>query len=159
MQMNAGAAVAAAELLLFLHADTHLPEDAAQRVVAAFLRPGIVGGCFRLKFDRPGVLFSFFGWCSRIESYWTTFGDQAYFVRRSTFEMVGGFPIQPLMEDVALRRRLSQAGRFVKLQSTVTTSARRFERRGVLRQQLLNIRLLTAYAMGASPERLARYYR
>lgn len=159
LQMNAGAGAATGDVLLFLHADTRLPSGAGVAIREALRPPAVVGGCFRLRFDSPDPVLSLYGWFSRFDSYWTTFGDQAVFARRTAFEAVRGFPEQPLMEDVAFRLALRRRGRFVKLKETVTTSARRFQTRGVLRQQALNARLLTAYALGASPERLAREYR
>lgn len=159
-QMNAGAAAAAeASILLFLHADTRLPPDAGDRIVRALADPAAVAGAFRLRFDRRHPLLDFYAACSRIESGWTTFGDQAFFVRRCTFEAVGGFTAIPLLEDVEIRRRLKHLGRFTKCAAFVTTSARRFEAEGLLRRQIKNGLILALYALGATPQSLARWYR
>jgi len=100
----------------------------------------------------------FYSWATRFETAFTTFGDQAFFFRRPVFEAIGGVPEWPFMEDVELRLRLRRAGRFVKLPQAVTTSARRFQMRGRLRGQLRNAVILTAFRLGVSPFRLARYY-
>ena len=159
VQMNAGAAAAGGEVLLFLHADTRLPAHAAGLIARALSDPAVVGGCFRLSFDDPHPMLAVNAWCTRFDSWLTTWGDQAYFVRRAVFERLGGFPVMPLMEDYELRRRLRAEGRFVKAPAAVVPSARRFRKRGVVRQQLLNGALLAAYRLGVSAERLHRHYR
>lgn len=159
VQQNAGAAAApGARVLLFLHADTRLPPDAVARM-GEVLATGAIAGAFRLRFDRRHPLLALYAAASAVESYWTTFGDQALFVRRDVFETAGGFPPLPFLEDVALRRRLRRHGRFAKSRAAVVTSARRFEAEGLLRRQLMNGAILLLYAMGASAERLARLYR
>lgn len=159
-QMNAGVeATAKADALLFLHADTRLPPDASILIAAALSRPDTVGGAFRVTFDLQHPLLRLSGACSRIDSGWTTFGDGAFFMRRTAFDAVGGFPEQPLLEDVEMRRRLRRIGRFVKLGAAVTTSARRFEAVGPLRRQLKNGLTLGLHALGVGPKRLARLYR
>ncbi|MBZ0147728.1 MAG: TIGR04283 family arsenosugar biosynthesis glycosyltransferase [Pseudorhodoplanes sp.] len=157
--LNAGARATTAEYLLFVHADTALPPGAAATINAAFADANVAGGCFRLSFDNPSALLRFYGWFTRFDTAFTTFGDQAYFVRRGTFEDVGGFPNWPIMEDVEFRRRLKRAGRFVKLSGAVVTSARRFDERGAVRQQLENFVLMILYYLGLPPQRIARWYR
>ena len=158
-QMNAGAAAAGAEILVFVHADTRLPQGAAELISLALADPRVVAGSFRLSFDRPHPLLAISSWFSRFDSYWTSFGDHAFFVRHAAFEAVGGFPDWPLLEDVELRRRLLSVGRFVKLRQEVVTSARRFEAEGVLRRQLTNGAILTLHGLGISALRLKRWYR
>lgn len=159
-QMNAGAAAAGCvEALVFLHADTRLPPDAAALIPRAFADPNVAGVAFRLGFDRRHPLLDLYAACSRLDSGWTTFGDQAFVVRRSAFQAVGGFPELPLLEDVEMRRRLRRIGRFIKLDAQVTTSARRFEAEGLVRRQLKNGLILALHAVGVSPHRLARLYR
>jgi rSAM/selenodomain-associated transferase 2 len=159
VQMNLGATHATAATLLFLHADTNLPPNALALIVEALEDARTVGGCFRLRFDRRGALLDFYGWMTRFETAMTSFGDQAYFVRAAAFQQVGGFPDWPLLEDVELRRRLKQLGRFVKLPAAVVTSSRRFTREGIVRRQLLNGGILLLHRLGLSPRRLARWYR
>lgn len=158
LQMNTGASAASGEVLIFLHADTRLPSGATEAISLVLRDPRVVGGCFRLRFEPSRPVLRLYGLASWVESYWTSFGDQAFFMRRSAFAAVGGFPQQPLMEDVEMRRHLKRVGRFVKLPSAVMTSARRFEKDGLLRRQALNGMMLTAYGLGISAERLKRFY-
>ena len=158
-QQSAGAAAAGeARVLLFLHADTKLPPGAAARM-GEVLASGACAGAFRLRFDRRHPLLDLYAAASAVESYWTTFGDQAIFVRREAFEAVGGFPAWPLLEDVALRRALKRHGGFAKSRACVVTSARRFEAEGLLRRQLKNAAILLLHALGVPASRLARWYR
>jgi rSAM/selenodomain-associated transferase 2 len=160
-QQNAGAAVAAGEVLLFLHADTRLPDGADARVVDGLSRSGRGWGRFdvRLSGRHPmlRVIERMMGLRSRLSGIAT--GDQAIFVRREWFRAVGGFPEIPLMEDVALSQALKRRGRPLCLRETVTTSSRRWERRGVYRTMALMWRLRLAYWLGADPAVLADRYR
>lgn len=159
-QMNAGAAVASGEYLLFLHVDTVLPDDAAERILEALQRPRAVWGRFdvRLSGDRPVFrwiesLINLRSRCSGIAT-----GDQALFVVRQVFEQLGGFPDIPLMEDVALSRALRRRARPVCLRQRVITSSRRWERNGVVRTVVLMWWLRLLFALGFSPSRLYRLY-
>ena len=160
-QQNAGAAAAAGEVLLFLHADTRLPADADKRVADGLGRSGRGWGRFdvRLSGRHPmlRVIERMMGLRSRLSGIAT--GDQAIFVRRDWFRAVGGFPEIPLMEDVALSKALKRRGRPLCLRETVTTSSRRWERRGVYRTMALMWRLRLAYWLGADPAALADRYR
>jgi rSAM/selenodomain-associated transferase 2 len=158
LQMNAGAARATGDALLFVHADSTLHPAAIQGVRRALLDPRTVGGTFTLRFDHGHPLLRFYALCSRLRVPLFHYGDQGIFLRRGVFEALGGFPQIPLMEDLELLRRLRRYGRVTLVPSPVTTSARRFLARGVARQQLLNIALVAAYLLGARPERLARWY-
>lgn len=158
-QMNAGAAAASGDALFFVHADSQLPQEARSLIEHTLSDDRVQAGCFRLAFDDDHPILRVNEWFTRFETAWTTFGDQGYFMRRSAFDACGGFPAQPLMEDVEMRRRLKRIGKFVKVSDSIQTSARRFRRRGVLRQQFLNGALLAAYFAGASAESLAEHYR
>lgn len=158
-QLKAGVAVTTAPIIILLHADTILPPDAHHHIRAALVDASIAGGCFRLRFDNRRWRFAFWSWFTRFDSELTSFGDQAFFMRRSALADAGGLADWPLLEDVDLRRRLKRVGRFVKVRASVTTSARRFERVGVLRCQLRNAFILAAWQAGVSPPRLARIYR
>lgn len=157
-QCNAGAARATGELLLFLHDDTELPQDAPAVVFAAFAEPHIQVACFRLCFDHPHWLLAGYAFLSRFESVLTSFGDQGILIRRSFFEEIGGFPNWPLFEDVELFARARRRTRIKKLPATVITSAARFLENGILRQQILNAQLMLRFSLGASPESLRSRY-
>jgi rSAM/selenodomain-associated transferase 2 len=154
-QMNAGAAAATGEALLFLHADTTLPEAADRLVLAALGERS--WGRFDVRIDGRSPLLSvvafFMNTRSRLSGIAT--GDQAIFVRRAAF---AGFPEIALMEDIAFSRSMKQLSPPACLRETVTTSGRRWERNGVVRTVLLMWRLRLAYFLGASPDELARRY-
>jgi rSAM/selenodomain-associated transferase 2 len=154
-QMNAGAAAARGDALVFLHADTLLPEGADRAVLAALTRRA--WGRFDVRLDSPraalGVVSFFMNWRSRLTGIAT--GDQAIFVRRADFP---GFPDIALMEDVALSKTMKRVSPPACLRQRVVSSARRWERDGVARTVLLMWRLRLAYWRGADPGELARRY-
>ena len=158
-QMNAGAQACGGALLLFLHADTRLPEAADAMVCAALAVQA--WGRFDVHIDgRPRMLrvvAALMNLRSRLSGIAT--GDQAIFVRRDVFEAVGGFPDQPLMEDIELSCRLLRVSRPACLRARVRTSGRRWEQRGVWRTIALMWRLRWAYWRGVPAERLAEAYR
>ncbi|MEO5698641.1 MAG: TIGR04283 family arsenosugar biosynthesis glycosyltransferase [Burkholderiaceae bacterium] len=158
-QMNAGAAACAADVLLFLHADTVLP-DAADALVRQAVAGPFAWGRFDLRFDSDRPLLRLVAAMMNRRSRWTGIatGDQAMFVQHELFRRVGGFPDLPLMEDIAISGRLKQHGPPACLSERVTTSARRWERDGVWRTILLMWRLRAAYFLGADPHRLAIRY-
>lgn len=158
-QMNAGATVAKGDVLLFLHADTHLPGDADRLILDAFTRSGRAWGRFDVRINGGGVfalISAFMNARSRLSGIAT--GDQAMFVSRAAFDNVGSFPPIALMEDVTLSAKLKRVGRPLCLAARVTTSGRRWHRQGVLRTILLMWKLRLAYFFGADPVRLARAY-
>lgn len=159
LQMNVGAAVARNQVLLFLHADTQLPED-ADRAILSSMAAGARWGRFdvRLSGARFGlrVIESTMNWRSRWFRIAT--GDQAIFVARAVFDDVGGYPPIALMEDLALSRKLAQQAAPYCLREHVVSSSRRWETRGIARTVLLMWRLRLAYFLGADPRRLAEIY-
>lgn len=157
-QMNAGARAASGEILVFLHADTRLPKNGLEVILATLRNPSVVGGCFRTTFDEDGFWLRL--WSSRLWMRWhrLAFGDRAPFVRRSTFAVIGGFPDQPMFEDLELVRRIRRKGRFVFLDEAAETSARRFTRHGAFRQQLCNAALWSGWLIGLPANRLKRFY-
>lgn len=157
-QMNAGAAIAAGDALLFLHADTRLPEHAAQFVREALEQRS--WGRFDVRIEGSSRWLAIVAFCMNWRSRLTGIatGDQAIFMRRDVFARAGGFADIPLMEDVALSARLKEISRPACVAARVVTSGRRWERRGVLRTVLLMWRLRLAYFFGARPEDLARRY-
>jgi rSAM/selenodomain-associated transferase 2 len=156
--MNRGAALARGEALLFLHADTRLPPDAHLRISSALARPGVVGGCFRLSFDSPRRMLAVYAYFTRFRFRLFHYGDAAYFIRADAFRRLGGYREYPVMEDLDLWLRMRGCGRAVVLPSSVLTSARRYERRGALRQQALNVTLVLLFVLGVDPRRLKRFY-
>lgn len=159
-QMNAGAWVARGDVLLFLHADTLLPPGTQAAIREALLDPGIVCGRFDVRFDNPRPIFrmiaAMMNLRSRLSGIFT--GDQAIFVRRQAFEALGGYPDIPLMEDVELSRLLKRKGRRACLRLEVKTSARKWERDGILRTILLMWALRFLYLVGVKPDRLHGWY-
>lgn len=157
-QMNAGAAAASGDALLFLHADTRLPEGADGLVAAALA--GRDWGRFDVSIEGRSrwlpVVAAFMNARSRLTGIAT--GDQALFVRREAFEAAGRFPPIPLMEDVALSKALKRRGPPACLAQKAVTSGRRWERHGPVRTILLMWRLRLAYFLGADPARLAERY-
>jgi len=159
-QMNTGAKASRGEILLFLHADTQLPNNAKTVIETAMARPDLIGGRFDVRFDRPSrwgsIISNMMNWRSRISGIAT--GDQALFVRRPIFEQMEGFADVPLMEDIDFSRRLKRRGATAALTATVTTSFRRWEQQGPLPTILLMWALRFLYWIGVSPHRLAHFY-
>ena len=160
-QMNEGAKASGGEILLFLHADTQLPDDAKTMIDTTLADQRMVGGRFDVRFDRSStwgsIISRMMNWRSRLSGIAT--GDQALFVRRPIFEQMGGFADMPLMEDIDFSRRLKQKGATAALTATVTTSFRRWERHGPLRTLLLMLVLRFLYWIGLSPSHLAAWYK
>jgi rSAM/selenodomain-associated transferase 2 len=158
--MNAGAAAAAGEVFLFLHADTRLPAGALEDIRAALAGARAVGGRFDVRLDSPRPIYRAVEALMNLRSRWTGIwtGDQAIFVRRTEFERLKGYADIPLMEDVEFSRRLRRTGRRVCLHSRVLASARKWEREGPLRTIVLMWALRFLYMIGASPARLHRLY-
>jgi rSAM/selenodomain-associated transferase 2 len=160
-QMNAGAVQACAETLLFLHADTRLPDGALHAIETALVDPRTHWGRFDVQIEGKPALLKAVAWLmnQRSRGSGIATGDQAIFVRRSAFSRVGGFPDQPLMEDVELSLRLRKWSAPACLREQVTTSGRRWERDGAWRTIALMWRLRWLYWTGTPPERLAERYK
>jgi uncharacterized protein len=160
-QMNAGAGVARSETLLFLHADTLLPECWHDIMRAALRRPDVVGGAFRFRIGNsfPGRRLVESTTNLRSQLWRLPYGDQALFVRRWAFDELGGFPDLPIMEDYEFVRRLRRLGRLALLKEAVLTSGRRWQRLGFLRATLINKLVILGYHCGVPPVKLAALYR
>ncbi len=160
-QMNEGAKASRGEILVFLHADTRLPDDAKSVIEATLADQRIVGGRFDVRFDASSmwgtIISGMMNWRSRLSGIAT--GDQAQFVRRSVFEQMEGFADISLMEDIEFSHRLKRAGTTAALTATVTTSFRRWEQQGPLRTILLMWTLRFLYWAGMSPSHLVKWYK
>lgn len=158
-QLHAGAQAAATDVLLFLHADTALPPDAIQQIAQA-IRRGHLWGRFDVQLSGRNFLLRIverlMNWRSAFSGIVT--GDQAMFVRRDVYRLLGGFAPMALMEDIEFSGRLKWLAQPARLPGPVITSSQRWEEHGVIRTILLMWNLRFLYWLGVSPERLARWY-
>jgi rSAM/selenodomain-associated transferase 2 len=160
VQMNAGAAAASGNVLLFLHADTRLPFSALDHL-ADFAASSSVWGRFDVRLSGQRRLFRVIGWFMNRRSRLTGIatGDQSIFVRRAVFDELGGFSPIPLMEDVDLCSRLKRLSRPFCISDPVVTDSRRWQKHGPWRTVFLMWRIRWRYWRGESPEKLAKLYR
>ncbi|MGB3262593.1 MAG: TIGR04283 family arsenosugar biosynthesis glycosyltransferase [Microcoleus sp.] len=160
-QMNAGAASATGDILLFLHADTLLPRGYDSGARRALAKPQTVAGAFELKIDARSLCLRLLetGVNCRSNFLQMPYGDQAIFLYSATFDKIGGFPDLPLMEDFEFVRRLKKQGRIAILPQPVLTSDRRWQQLGVFKTTAINQIVIIAYSLGVSPNRLAFWYR
>ena len=160
-QQNEGAAVARGRHLLFLHADTLLPDGYAEMIRGTLDRPATVAGAFRFRTDGSGMAMRLVEWGANVRSgvFHRPYGDQGLFLEKRVFDELGGFARLPIMEDYEFVRRLSRRGPVVTLSEAAITSARRWRRLGPLRTTMRNLAMLAGFRAGMSPERLARFYR
>lgn len=160
-QQNAGAKAATGDILLFLHADTTLPDRWDWIVREALADPSVALGAFSFKIREQmrGLKFIEATANKRSRKGNMPYGDQGLFLRRATFEKVGGFPDFPIMEDYALVRALRSLGNVVTVPEAAITSGRRWQQHGVLKVTLINKLMIMGYHLGISPEKLARMYR
>lgn len=167
LQQNAGASAAQGDVLLFLHGDNFLgtprgdlPSPIQQIEQALHANPDVWGGAMRQRIDAGGLRYRCLQWGNAARVRWrgVPFGDQAIFVRRQVFLDAGGFPNQPLMEDLILAVRLRKIAWPLLLPGPVWVSPRRWQRHGVMRQTLRNLAMQLAFALGVSPTRLKAHY-
>ncbi|MDQ3685479.1 MAG: TIGR04283 family arsenosugar biosynthesis glycosyltransferase [Acidobacteriota bacterium] len=158
-QMHAGASAARGDALLFLHADTHPPPDAVERITGALNAPKTVGGNFAVRFDGRGRAARFLTWLyPQLRKLGLCYGDSAIFARREVYNEIGGFQSFPIFEDLDLVRRLRKRGRVVHLSAVVVTSSRRFENRSFAFTFGRWASLQVLYWLGVSPRTLSRLY-
>ncbi|MBL7076146.1 MAG: TIGR04283 family arsenosugar biosynthesis glycosyltransferase [Kiritimatiellae bacterium] len=159
-QMNVGAQAATGNVLLFLHADTLLPDRFAIDVQQTLLRK-VIAGAFRFRLEGERLAWRVVEWGTlwRFRLCRLPCGDQAIFLRTERFRAMGGFAVTPLMEDFELMCRLRNCGRIRLARRAAVTSARRWIRLGVFRTTLINQLIVLGYRLGVSPDRLASLYR
>jgi rSAM/selenodomain-associated transferase 2 len=159
-QLNRGAAAANGDVLVFLHADTRLPEGSAAAIRRA-IAGGAVGGAFYLRFDSDRRAQRLGAWLINLRTRWlrAPLGDQVQFATAEVFDLLGGFRDWPILEDLDFIRRLKREGRIAILPGPAVTAARRFLGNGVARTVATNWLIWILFAFGVSPARLARLYR
>ena len=159
-QLNRGAAATRSDALLFLHADTRLPTGALPAIREA-LDGGMIGGGFQVRFDTDHKVMALGSGLVRLRTRMTRspLGDQAQFVRRTTFDELGGFRDWPILEDLDLVRRMKRCGEIAILPLEVVTSARRYLESGIARTVAVNWLIWALYFAGVPPRELARLYR
>ena len=160
VESRAGVRATDAPVLLFLHADTRLPDGWAAAVRGALADPGVAGGAFGFRFEGSGPRLRWIEWGVRLRLAVAglPYGDQALFLRRDVLDAMGGVPQVPIMEDLDLARGIRAAGRLALLPLPVRTSARRYLAAGVLRTWLRNAAALAAWQLGLDRERVAAWY-
>jgi rSAM/selenodomain-associated transferase 2/rSAM/selenodomain-associated transferase 1 len=160
-QMNSGARLAKGKWLVFLHADSVLPQGYAANIFETFFDQRTVAGAFSLKSDAPSVALSMINWLVHVRTkyFQMPYGDQAIFVRQSVFQTLGGFPDVPVAEDLLFVQRLKRLGRIAAIPAAVITSARRWHRVGLLRALLINQIIVAGYCLSIPPGLLARLYK
>ena len=161
-QMNEGASIASGSILLFLHADTALPPDALKLIAAAMQKTTYVAGAFDLGIKSERSVFRVIEFAASLRSRITRipFGDQAVFIRKEYFDVIGGFKEIPIMEDVEIMQRIKKRGdKIVILPQKTFTSSRRWEAEGILYSTLRNWVLQILYFFGISPRKLSRFYK
>jgi rSAM/selenodomain-associated transferase 2 len=162
IQQNIGAEKSSGDILLFLHADTLLPPGFDHIIRDCLTGPEKpIAGAFRLSIDLPGPGILFITWMTNLRSRFLhlPYGDQALFMRKSTFEQVGGFPEIEIMEDFALAGKLKKTGQIRIMKEKVITSGRRWHKLGILKTTMINQGMIIGYLFGRSPASLANWYR
>jgi rSAM/selenodomain-associated transferase 2 len=161
LQQNAGAAAAHGETLVFLHADCWLEPGAFESANRMLSRDGVIAGCFHQVIEAAGLRYRLLerGNDLRARLFGWAYGDQGFFMRRERFERLGGFPAIPFLEDLFFSKSLKRCGRIAMADAVIHVSARRWQRRGVARQTLLNWTIVALAQLGVAPARLLRLYR
>ena len=161
LQMNAGAKVATGNILLFLHADTCLPDDFHGIIANTFKCKRYIAGAFTLRIDAAKLSLRLVEWGVKLRSrfFGLPYGDQGIFVRKNTFEQIGGFPEIPIMEDFEFIGKLKKLGKIAIIPSPVVTSPRRWLTKGVMQTTIINQFVIIAFSLGISPYKIRDWYR
>jgi rSAM/selenodomain-associated transferase 2 len=159
-QMNFGASLATGEILLFLHADTCLPDGYPQIITKALSNPETVAGAFELAIDSPQKFLRFLETMVNLRSRFLSlpYGDQAFFLKASIFRELQGFADLPIMEDFEFIQRLKKRGKISIVPAKVITSGRRWQKLGVVKTTIINQLIILGYYLGVSPKKLSRLY-
>jgi rSAM/selenodomain-associated transferase 2 len=158
IQMNTGAKVCGGDILLFLHADTILPDNAFREIRKRMKDDTVAGGSFYIAFDADTFILRGVSFITRFNFRLFHFGDQGIFVRRSIFQTLHGYKEMPIMEDYEFYKRLGKQGKVILIRMPVISSARRFVRKGVIRQLLINKLVVLAYWAGIDIQTIKRFY-
>jgi len=159
-QQNTGAKAASGDILLFLHCDTRLPHNFTTHARHILQQEGVAAGAFQLAINAPGWGYRIVECGANLRSRMLSlpYGDQALFMKRDTYFAAGGFPDQPIMEEVVLLSSLKKHGRIITGRASATTSARRWQQHGIMKTTVVNQLMLAGWTLGVSPERLANWY-
>ena len=160
LQQNAGAEASQEKVLLFLHADTLLPKNYAEKIFEALMDHDVAAGAFRFRTDLEGTIMRIIEFAVNVRSKYLhlPYGDQGIFIRKETFHSAGGFPGVPLAEDLFLVRSVSRLGKICIVPATVTTSGRRWKKLGIIRTTIINAIILAGCLAGVKPKRFASLY-
>ena len=158
IQMNAGTMSCKGDILLFLHADTLLPDNAFREIRKRVQDDTVVGGSFYIAFDADNFILRGVSFITRFNFRLSHFGDQGIFVRRDIFQSLHGYKNMPIMEDYDFCKRLRAQGKVILIRMPVISSARRFIKKGVIRQLLINKFVVLAYWAGVDIQTIKRFY-
>lgn len=158
IQMNTGAKACSGDILLFLHADTILPDCAFREIRKRMKDVSVAGGSFYIAFDADTFILKGVSFVTRFNFRLFHFGDQGIFVRRTVFQTLQGYKEMPIMEDYDFYKRLGKQGKVILIRMPVISSARRFVRKGVIRQLLVNKLVVLAYWAGVDIQTIKRFY-
>jgi len=160
-QMNIGAAEATGKVLLFLHADTLLPDNFPSLILGAISQPIVAAGAFSLAIDSPSKGLAAIAYLANLRSRFLhlPYGDQALFTSSKMFKAIGGFPEMEIMEDFVFMQKIKKEGKIIILPDCATTSARRWQNIGIVRTTFTNQLIVCGYSLGVAPSILAKWYR
>lgn len=161
LQMNGGAAIARGEILWFLHADSTAPANAMEEICAVLADPRNAGGCFRLRYPQPQLIYRVSDSLGNlgVKIFGFALGDHGIFCRRAAFSKIGGYPDVPILEDAEVYRRLRKIGRMKQLHETIVSDPRTFERGGRYRTTAIYFLILVLYVARVPISRLYKIYR